>query len=161
MKSFKCLVLAAVLLSGCASRVKNVTNLPPGVTVAEVQAWDAEVAALHKIAAVTSTLRQGIIGLEQAGAFPDSVAYVNALRGVAKIDQLELAASDYLKQKPEYFGATQKEKVKGILEDIGKEIATLNVQSLAGIKNTDKQKQINLLVQDVTAAVGLALSFAN
>jgi hypothetical protein len=169
-KQFLGLVLAGAVLfsgvfflctlAGCSARTKNVTNLPAGVTQAEVQRWDSEVAALHKIAAVTSSLRQGVIGLEKAGAFPDSVAYVNALRGVAKIDQLELAASDYLKQQPEYFGQPQKDKVRGILSDIAAELQTLNVQSLAGIKNTDHQKQLNLLLQDVTAALNLALSFA-
>jgi hypothetical protein len=151
----------AFLAGGCASRVKNVTNLPPGVTQAEVQNWDKEIAALHKMATITSSLRQGVIGLEKANAFPDTVAYVNALRAIAKIDQLELAASDYLKQQPEYFGQPQKDKVKGILGDIAAEIQTLNVQSLAGIKNQDTAKEVNTLATELSATLNLALSFAN
>jgi hypothetical protein len=147
-------------LAGCGARVKNVTSLPPGVTLAEVQNWDKEVAALHKIATVTTSLRQGIIGLQKAGAFPDGAAYVNALRAIAKIDQLELAASDYLKQQPEYFGQPQKDKIRGMLADIGAEIESINVQSLAGIKNADTKKEVTSLVTELVAVLNLALSFA-
>jgi len=149
-----------LLAVGCSARVKNVTNLPPGVTQQEVIAWDSEVAALHKAAAATTALRQGVIGLEHANAFPDTVAYVAALRAVAKIDQAQLAASDYLRQAPQHFGQPQKAKVKGILDAISAELQTLNVQSMAGIKNADHQKQLTTLVSDVTAAVDIALALA-
>lgn len=151
----------AFFAGGCAARTKNITNLPAGVTQAEVQAWDNEVAALHKMATITSSVRQGIIGLEKAGAFPDTVAYVNALRAVAKVDQLELAASDYLKSTPEYFGQPQKDKIRGMLNDIAGELEGLNVQSLAGIKNADTKKEVTTLVAELVATLNLALSFAN
>jgi hypothetical protein len=153
-------MVGAFLAGGCAARTKNVTNLPAGVTQAEVQTWDKEVAALHKMATITSSVRQGIIGLEKAGAFPDNVAYVKALQAVAKIDQLELAASDYLKQQPEYFGQPAKDKVRGILGDIGAEIQTINVQSLAGIKNANTKSEVTTLITELTATLNLALSFA-
>jgi len=155
------LVLSAALcFYGCAARVKNVTDLPPRVTLSEVQQWDAEVAALHKIATVTSSLRQGVIALNQAGAFPNSPAYIAALRTVAKIDQSELAASAFLRQSPQHFGAAEKAKVAGMLHDIAGQIQSLNLQSLAGIKSSDTKKNVTLLVNDLTAAMNLALSFA-
>jgi len=160
-KLFGFLLAVSCGLSACAARVKNVTNLPPGVTQAQVQAWDSEVATLGKIATATSSLRQAVISLEKAGAFPDTVAYVKALQSVAKIDQLELAASAYLKQQPEYFGVPQKAKVQGILNDIGSQIQGLNLQTLVNIKNPDHQKQLSAVVGELTNLVSIALSLAN
>ena len=148
------------VLYGCAARVKNVTDLPPGVTLSEVQQWDAEVAALHKVATVTSSLRQGVIALNQAGAFPNSPAYIAALRTVAKIDQSELAASAFLRQSPQHFGAAEKSKVAGMLHEVAVQVQSLNLQSLTGIKSSDTKKSVTLLVNDLTAAMNLALSFA-
>jgi hypothetical protein len=88
------------------------------------------------------------------------VAYVKSLQVIAKIDQLELAASDYLRQQPEYFGQARKDKIKGMLGDIGAEIQTLNVQSLAGIKNDQTKQQVNTLITELTGTLNLALSFA-
>ena len=154
-------MIIAASLGGCgAKRVKNVTDLPPGVTLSEVQQWDAEVAALHKMATVTSSLRQGVIALNQAGAFPYPAAYIIALRSIAKIDQTELAASAFLRQSPQHFGAAEKLKVAGMLQDIATQLKTLNLQSLVAIKNEDTKKNVTLLVNDLTAAMNLALSFA-
>lgn len=155
-----CMVLACAL-SGCPARVKNITNLPPGVTQAQVQAWDSEVATLGKIATATSALRQAVISLEKQNAFPDTVAYVKALQAVAKIDQAELAASAYLKEQPQYFGVPQKAKVQGLLNDIGAQIQGLNLQTLVGIKNPEHQKQLSAVVADLTNVVNIALSLAN
>jgi hypothetical protein len=153
-------MVGAFLAGGCAARTKNITNLPAGVTQAEVQNWDKEVAALHKMATITTSVRQGIIGLERAGAFPDSVTYVNALRAIAKVDQLELAASDYLRSTPEYFGQPQKDKIRGMLNDIAGELEGLNVQSLASIKNAQTKQEVSNLVTELVATLNLALSFA-
>jgi hypothetical protein len=159
MRKFLALSLSATLfLAGCAARVKNVTNLPPGVTLAEVQSWDKEVAALHKIASGTSAVRQGILGLEQAGAFGNSQEYVKALVAVAKIDQLELVASAYLKQNPQHFGQAEKSKITGMLQEIGGQITAL--ESVAAIKNADTKNQISTLVAELVATMNLALSFA-
>lgn len=153
-------MLLAFFGAGCAARTKTVTNLPPGVTQAEVQAWDSEVAALHKMATITTSVRQAVIALEKDGAFPDTVAYVNALRAIAKIDQLELAASGYLKQRPEYFGVPQKEKVREIVSEIGNEIEGLNLQSLINIKNGDSKTKLSAVVADLVSAMNLALALA-
>lgn len=155
-----CMALACAL-GGCAARVKNVTNLPAGVTQAQAQAWDSEVATLDKVASATSALRQAVISLEKQGAFPDTVAYVKALQAVAKIDQAELAASAYLKQQPEYFGVPQKQKVQGLLNDIGAQIQGLNLQTLVGIKNPEHQKQLSAVVADLTNVVNIALALVN
>jgi hypothetical protein len=164
MKARNFLAAAALFtctLSGCSARVKTVTNLPAGVTQAQAQAWDSEVATLDKIATATSAVRQAVIGLEKAGAFPDTVAYVKALQTVAKIDQAELAASAYLKQQPEYFGVPQKAKVQGLLNDISSQIQGLNVQTLVGIKDANSQKQLSTVVAELTNAVNIALALVN
>ena len=153
--------LLSATLCGCAIRTRNVTNLPAGVTQAQAQAWDSEVATLDKVAAATSALRQAVIALEKQGAFPDTVAYVKALQTVAKIDQAELAASTYLKQQPEYFGVPQKQKVQGLLNDIGSQIQGLNLQTRVGIKDPASQNQLSAVVADLTNVVNIALSLVN
>ncbi len=154
-------LLTSLLLFGCASRVKNVTNLPPGVTQAEVQAWDSEVAALHKVASITTSVRQGVIALENAGVFPDTVAYVNTLRAIANIDQLEQNASNYLRQNQKTFGLPQQAHVRAMLNAIAGEVKSMNDTGLAGIKNADKRKDVDALITELTAAMNLALSFAS
>jgi hypothetical protein len=150
----------AYVLAGCAPRVKNVTNLPTGVTLAEVQAWDSEVAALQKIATVNSSVRQGIIAMEQAGVFPDTATYVHALQATAKIDLAELTAVSFLRQTPQHFGVSERAKVQAILADIGTQVMALNTQTLAGIKDSATKTALSTFVADLTAAMNLALSFA-
>jgi hypothetical protein len=149
------------LMFGCAARVKTVSNLPPGVTQKQAQDWDTEVATLGKVATATSALRQAVIGLERAGAFPDTVAYVKALQSVAKIDQAELAASAYLKEQPQYFGVTQKQKVQGLLNDIGAQIQGLNLETLVGIKDAEQQKTLSKTVGELVSLVNIALALVN
>jgi len=151
----------SLALSGCAARVKNITDLPPGVTLAEVQAWDSEVAALHRVAVTTSAVRQGILGLQQAGAFPNDAAYVKVLQVIAKIDQAELEASAYLRGTPNTFGATQKVKLQSILQRMKDAVNSPEFQSLASIKNPKTAGNISFLVNDFVAAFTLALTFIN
>lgn len=154
------MLLLAAALCGCAVRTQNVTNLPAGVTQAEVQAWDTEVADLQKVSTVVSTLRQAVIGAENAGAWPDSATYVKALQTVAKMDQLELAAAAFLQQQPQHFGVSVKQSIADYVNQIGSLMDSLSLQSVAGIKNPDTQKAIKAVVTELDAALQLALTAA-
>lgn len=154
-------LFAAGAVGGCAARVKNVTNLPPGVTLKQVQDWDAAVGNLHKIATVTSTLRQTVIGLNRAGVYGDSKAYIASLRAIAKVDQLQIDAANFLQPMPATFGEAQKAKLRDFMGQIAAEINTLNTQGILGIKNPDSQRQVTQLIAEITAAVNLVLAFAS
>jgi hypothetical protein len=160
MKNRKLLGLfLACALVGCAARVQHVTNLPPGVTETEVKNWDSEVAALHKIAVSVSSIRQGGIDLQKAGAFPDTNAYIAFLRSLAKVDQLEQAAAEYLKATPKTFGQPQKEKVKSSLTEIATELNSLNEAGLLNVKNSKSKNNVSQFLAEAIAALNLALSF--
>lgn len=145
-------------LSGCAARVGHVTDLPQGVTEQQAKNYDAEIANLHKIADVTTTLRRAVISVRGAGAFPDDAAYGKLLLMIGKLDQAQLAATAYLRGAPEYFGETQKQKIKDIFSDVTAEIQQLNASGVTGIKNPDSLKQINTLIGELAGFVNLVLS---
>jgi hypothetical protein len=124
-----------------------------------VKDWDAEVAALHKIATANSSIRQAVIALNQAGGFPDSPAYIKVLQGVGKVDQLEQAAAEYLQQTPKTFGATQKDKVKSFVTQIGNELNDLLNTGSFGVKSSGAKGQVTQYIGEALAAFNLALSF--
>jgi hypothetical protein len=148
----------AVVMSGCAARVKNVTDLPPGVTLKQAQDWDVAVQSLNQIATITSTARQAVIELHTAGLLKDGPAYVTALQVVGKIDELQLSASAVLKQTPNNFTATAKQQVQGFMQQIGQQLIALDAAGVTGIKNPNSQTQIANLVGQITALVGLILT---
>lgn len=152
------LMFLAIYCGGCAARVKNVTNLPPGVTQAEAQQWDSEVANLHKIADVASTLRQTVITLHTSGELTDDVVYVKALQSLGRVDQVEIQAVQYLKAQPSTFGTSQKTTIKLYVQQIAQELLTLNSIGATGIKNPDSQKAVNSLLTEISTAANLVLS---
>jgi hypothetical protein len=154
---------------GCAARVGHVTNLPAGVTETQAKNYDAAVGDLHKVALVTTTLRQTVLDLRGAGLFPDDAMFVTAIRSIAKIDEAQLAASAYLRDAPEYFAEPQKQKIRDIFASITAEIDRLNAAGVTGIKNPGSQDRIknpgsqdkvNQLITELTSMVNLVLALA-
>lgn len=156
MKKLLAVVLACTL-SGCAARVKNVTNLPPGVTVKQAQDWDAAVADLHKVASLVSTARKTLGELHDYGAATNDY-YVEALRAIAHIDQLELSAEAVLRQAPQHFTDTTKGQVKSYVDQIATELQKLNGEGATGIKNADSLSKMNGMIGEVVAVVNLILT---
>jgi hypothetical protein len=157
-KLFAAAAVLAFSLTGCAARVANVTGLPPGVTAQQAINYDAAIGDLHKIAEVTSTLRQSIIVLRADGLFTDGAAFGKALQALAKIDQAQLAASAYLRDAPEYFADTQKQKIADILGSVTQEIQALNTAGATGIKDPNSLNQVNNLITELTGIVKLVLA---
>jgi len=165
MKRNRTFLLAGVFfmctLAACSARVKNVTDLPTDVTHQQAQNWDAAVRNLHEMATMTSSIRQAIIGLRNAGAFPNNDAYAAALQGVARIDQIQLAASDLLKQQPQAFGQPQKQQIAIYMNLITGEIEKLNAAGATGTKNPDTVKQFNDLLTNLSNLVKITLALAS
>jgi hypothetical protein len=152
-------MLFVVCLSvGCAARVKNVTNLPPGVTQVEAQNWDKAVQDLSQVAAVTSAARQAIITAHVAGLIKDGPGYVSALTAVGKIDELQLSASAVLKQAPSHFSDTTKGQIADYMNQISAQILILNQSGVTGIKNPNSQQTIGDLITQITTLTALILT---
>lgn len=152
------LLSMVLLLGGCAARVKNVTDLPPGVTLSQVQSWDSAVANLHKMATATSSVRQAIIATNKQGVFPDGQAYATTLQILGKIDEIQLAASAVLKQSPNNFSDSVRSKIKDYMEQISEQVTLLNTNGVTGIKNPTSQQQVAKTISEITGAVALILS---
>lgn len=160
MRSFLAVVLiAAVSLAGCAARVKNVTNLPPGVTLSEAQEWDSAVAQLQRISSVVTTTQTEIIALHKQGVFPDGPAYVTTLTSLGKIDQIRISAANVLKQAPGNFPDSTRGQIKDFMGQISAEIANLNTAGVTGIKNPTSLQRISAFIGEISSAVTLILSF--
>lgn len=160
-KRFSSLLLyfvASLLLSSCAARQKNITNLPAGVTLAEVQNWDSAVANLDKIAQTTSTLRQAIVALNQQGVIADGDTYGRLLTSLGKIDQLQIDAVQFLKTQPKNWGVSTQLKVKNDLTLIQQELLNITQQQMAGIKSAGAQKQVGAMVTQIGDLAAIVLS---
>jgi hypothetical protein len=162
-RTFLALCLTSSLLfTGCAARVKNVTNLPPGVTVQQAQTWDTAVANLHKIASTVSTFRQTLTDLHAAqydGApVLSDVYYSEALRVIGNIDRMELSAEGALRQSPQNFSLTAKQQVSIYMGQITSDIQSLNAAGATGIKNPKSLQDVNKLLGEVSGIVALVLS---
>lgn len=166
-----CLVICAIAMSGmiagCAARQKNVTNLPPGVTLTQVQQWDAAIADLDKIASASSVLRQAVIALNGASVtdstgthkvIPDGATYAAILTSLGKADQAQIAAAAFLKAYPNTWNASLAATLKGYMGDISAALQSIITTQLAGIKNAGAQSQIQQLIVGVTNAVNLVLT---
>jgi hypothetical protein len=163
MKSFLALCLSSsMLFAGCAARVKNVTNLPPGVTLQQAQNWDAAVADLHKIASTVSTLRKALTDLHSAQYDGKPVLsdeyYSEALRMLGNADLMELAAEGVLRKSPQNFSSSAKTQVTFYVQQISTELNQLNAAGATGIKNPNSLQQVNALLGDLSGIVGLILA---
>ena len=149
---------AAIAFTGCAARVKTVTNLPAGVTQKQAQNWDAAVADLHKIAATTSTLRQTVILLNQKGVIPDGAAYANILTSIGRVDQLQWAGAVLLQGSPNNFSVSVQAQVNSFITSITAELQALNTAGATGIKDPASLQSVNALLGDIAAAANLELA---
>jgi hypothetical protein len=163
------ILVVTLCLTGCAARQKQVTNLPAGVTQAQVQNWDSAVANLDKIAQTVSTLRQAVITANQTMVtdssgthklFPDGPAYVAFLTSIGRIDQLEIDSSAMLKAQPQNWGVDVQTKIKNNMALMQQEIAAINSQGLIGIKSASAQAQVQQLTTNLSNLALLIVSLA-
>jgi hypothetical protein len=157
--AFVVAVLAGIMvLSGCAARVKNVTDLPPDVTLVQAQQWDTAVANLHKIAVSTSTLRKIAIDLNKQGVLPDGPAYSSILTAIAKVDRLQLADEGFLRQAPHNFGAPVKAQIAADSQTIADLMTPLIASGTLDVKDTATKTQLTQLFSEIAAAAQLSIS---
>jgi hypothetical protein len=157
-------LLLGLAMTGCAARQKAITNLPTGVTQAQVQGWDSAVANLNKIADANSRLRQAVIGLHNTmgvdgtPVFPSGQSYITTLETIGQIDQIENAGTVFLQGVPKDWNLTTKAVITSDMQRISALLQKLNSESATGIKNTNSQQQVNTLISEITSSVTLILS---
>lgn len=151
------LVILVVNFSGCAARAKNITGLPAGVSQSQVQSWDAAVANLQKISVTASSLRQAVIALNRAGAFPDGPAYVATLTGIGKIDQLQIAASQFLQSVPNDWSLPTQTKVQAYVQQIQAALTDVTNSGVVGIKDATSKSQVDALITNLRAAANVII----
>src|ERR1700760_3738861 len=91
----------ALLVGGCAARVKTVTNLPSGVSSDEVRDWYGAVGVLDNISQVNHSLFVVMSGLHDSGVWTDEASYLVALKAAGRIDVVELSTANFLQTQPE------------------------------------------------------------
>jgi hypothetical protein len=156
----------ALALMGCAARQTTITNLPPGVTQAQVQSWDSAVANLHNIAIANDDFRIAIIqlhGMVNASGqpiIPSGQVYVDLLTASGKIAQAENAASVYLNGVPQNWNQTIAMQVGAYTAQISIALQTLNSEGIAAVKNASNAAQINGFISNITSAVQIIAALA-
>lgn len=158
---FGALLLGAWLagtIAGCAARVKTVTNLPAGVTQAQVQKWDSAVADLKTAAASTSSLRQAVEGLNKQGILPDGPAYTAILTDIGKADELEADAATFLQSVPNDWSLSTQNKVQAYMQQIQVLLTDMVNSGAVGIKDAAAQTNVTSLIKTVGDAVSLVIS---
>lgn len=148
----------AFLLCGCAARVKTVTNLPAGVTQAQVQKWDSAVEDLKTAAASTSSLRQAVMQLNQQGILPDGSAYTAILTDVGKADSLEAQAAVFLQSVPNDWSLPTQTKIQAYMQQIQVLLTDMVNTGAVGIKDATAQTNITSLIKTVGDTVNLIIS---
>lgn len=161
MKNIVLVAALALSMVACGARVKNVTDLPAGVTQKSVQDYDTAVADLHKIASLTSTVRQGVVDARVAGVFPDDVAYARTLQSLGFVDGIQFDASQYLRTVPNTFGAPEKAKLQQYIVKIQAELSKLSTAGAIGIKNSDMQQTVVQSLNELVSIANLIFSITN
>lgn len=160
------LAVALAVSFGCAARQSTITNLPPGVTQAQVQEWDSAIAQLHNIAIANSNLRQAVIRLHATAnangnpVLPSGQIYVDLLTAVGKVDQAENAASAFLATVPNNWNQPIKAQVAGYTAAISQALQTLTSEGTLAVKGTAQQNQVNQFIGNIAAAIQIIAALA-
>ena len=154
--------LLVLLTDGCTHQA--VTNVPTGVTVNQVQAWDSAVKDLATIATLTHTAQQLTLTLNTttvrtngvpAVVFPSGAAYNATLTDLAKIDQAQIEAAEFLKTVPNDWGTSTKAQIAAYITKITAALADATANGLVGVKNTNSQQQLGQFLQDIAGTAAL------
>lgn len=162
---FLLLIALAGAGAGCAARQSTVTNLPTGVTQAQVQSWDSAVGNLHAVAIANSNLRQAVIALHAqttpngAPLVSDDV-YSRIIIAIGKIDQAENAASGVLSQTPNNWNQSVKGQVAAYTAQIAAALQVLNGEGIAAAKGSSREQQIGQFIGNIAAAIQIIAALA-
>jgi len=154
--------LALIFAGGCQHQA--VTNVPAGVTVNQVQAWDSAVKDLGTIATLTHTAQQLVVTLNTTTVtvngvpqivFPSGAAYNATLTDLARIDQAQIEASEFLKTVPQNWSADTKTKIANYITTITAALADATANGLVGVKNANSQAQLQGFLNDISSTANL------
>jgi hypothetical protein len=153
--------VVALVLCACAARVTTVTNLPPGVTVTQVQTWDTAVANLDKFSQSLTTVRQSVQAAHNSGAFPDGPEYTTVVNAIGRAAQVELEASKFLRGVPNDWSATTQQTFANYTAQIAQALEDAVKNGTTGIKNASAEQQVITAITNAAAIMGIALAAAS
>jgi hypothetical protein len=153
----------ALIFSGCAARTTTITNLPTGVTTSQVQNWDSAVKDLATIATITHTAQQLVTTLHSstvtvngtASTVLTGAAYDTLVADLAKVDQAQIEASEFLKTVPQNWGQSTQTQIAGYITAITAALADATANGLVGVKNPSAQAQLAQFLADIGQTAAL------
>jgi hypothetical protein len=148
-------------IAGCAARQSNITNLPTGVTLSEVQKWDTATANLAKIATAVTAARQSVLFLCDTPVPTSGVPLVSAAACIkmaddlGKIDQVQIAASQYLQTVPNSWGTPVAAQVASFISTITLQLQDINSYGVTGISNPTSVSEVNGFLSTISASAAI------
>ena len=146
------LLLFSVAMNGCAAK-NTYTNLPAGVTSAQVNAWVTANNGLTTASSLTDTAVKAVIAANRAGVFPDGTGYANTLRALGQASQIEIQAANFLQTVPNNFGQSIAAQLAAFTTQIGTQLSSASGLAAAGIKNATTQQQVVSIIAQITSAI--------
>ena len=125
--SQKAVLVLAIIMAGCVHN--TVTNLPPGVTAAQVNAWTTAVNQVKIISDSVHAAQGTVIQLNRSGQFPDGPAYKSAITALAEITKGGIAANQVLQTVPNNFGQPVATQVVSLATQILTQVAALTTST--------------------------------
>jgi len=157
------IVTLAASLAGCR-HTTTVTNLPTGVTQTQVQNWDSAVRdlnvmadSIHAASQLVQTLHNTTIVSNGATSvvLPSGKAFDTLTADLAKADQAEILAAEFLKTVPNNWGQSTQTQIASYISAVTAAIADATANGLAGITNSQSQAQVAQLLQAIASTAGL------
>jgi hypothetical protein len=160
-------LLSAVLLVGlvitgpAGCHRTQITDLPPGVSQKEVQAWYSATGIVKTIAETANGLTDAVISIHQSD--PEVIPaddYQNILLALGKTAQAGIHLDAILKQAPENFGKETKEQILAEIQPVIEEIRKADLEGLFSKSQSPRiQAQLGT-VKTLTRATTFLLQLA-
>jgi hypothetical protein len=160
-------LLSAVLLVGlvitgpAGCHKTHITDLPPGVSQNEVQAWYTATGTVKTIAETAKGLTDAVISAHQSD--PEMMPaedYQNILLVLGKTAQAGIHLDAILKQAPENFGKETKEQILAEIQPVIEEIRKADLEGLFSKSQSPRiQAQLGT-VKTLTRATTFLLQLA-
>lgn len=156
------ILLLAVSMAGCAAKNTTVTNLPAGVTQAQVANWTNAVNDLQQAQSLTHGGVTTVIALNRQtpSVFPDGPAYAATLGGLGKAEQIEIQAATFLKTVPNNWSASTSSQVLTYSTQILAQLSTAQAQGAIGIKAPASVTAVTNIINQVVTLINLVKSLA-
>lgn len=153
-------VLAALVLLtlafGIGCHHVTVTGTPPGVSAQAVANWYQAAGALKTIQDTVSGATNSAVSLK--ADFPSASGYQATLLALGKLSQTDIEAANYLKTVPQNWNQPIQTQLNGYFTQMSKTLQDATSNGITGVKNPQKQAEVNALIGTLTQAIQFGLT---